>query len=220
MTEGTRLLRRTSGALRDGHDGQGGSGGDNPSRGRYRSAMTTDKTRAPVPDNLSDPHGYQRHLVGLLGGDDPAAVQAASGDAWRALLAGSGPALRVRPAPAEWSAIECLGHAPDAEIVMSGRYRWALAEDRPELLGYDQDLWVAAIGHRDADPDALLGLFGALRDANIALWARTSAEGRARTALHRERGPESVDLMFRMIAGHDRFHLAQARRALEAAHRS
>ncbi len=179
--------------------------------------MTTDQTRAPVPDNLSNPQGYQRHLVGLLADDDPADVQAATVDAWRVLLDASGPSLRVRPAPAEWSAIECLGHATDAEIVMSGRYRWALAEDGPELLGYDQDLWATALGHRDADPDALLRLFSALRAANLDLWAATTPEQRARTALHRERGPESVDLMFRMIAGHDRFHLAQARRAVEAA---
>jgi hypothetical protein len=35
--------------------------------------------------------------------------------------------------------------------------------------------------------------------------------------VHAERGNESFDLLFRMIAGHDRFHLAQGRRALEAA---
>ena len=29
-----------------------------------------------------------------------------------------------------------------------------------------------------------------------------------------KRGAESLDLSFRMIAGHDRFHLAQARAAL------
>lgn len=178
--------------------------------------MTPDQTRAPVPDNLSDPQGYQRHLVGLLGDDDPAEVQAATVGAWRALVDVSGSSLRAKPAPAEWSAIECLGHATDAEIVMSGRYRWALAEDRPELLGYDQDLWATALRHRDADPEALLRLFSALREANLDLWAGTTADQRTRTALHRERGPESVDLMFRMIAGHDRFHLAQARRALEA----
>ena len=34
--------------------------------------------------------------------------------------------------------------------------------------------------------------------------------------MHAERGPESSDLTFRMIAGHDRFHVAQARRALDA----
>ena len=52
--------------------------------------------------------------------------------------------------------------------------------------------------------------------ANVALWRlerERSGEGRE---LHRERGPESFDLMFRMLAGHDRVHLDQARRALAA----
>jgi hypothetical protein len=34
--------------------------------------------------------------------------------------------------------------------------------------------------------------------------------------IHAERGPESYDLTFRMLAGHDRFHLEQARRAISA----
>jgi hypothetical protein len=39
---------------------------------------------------------------------------------------------------------------------------------------------------------------------------------RERFGVHRERGPESYALTFTLIAGHDRFHLAQARRALAA----
>jgi hypothetical protein len=38
---------------------------------------------------------------------------------------------------------------------------------------------------------------------------------RARVGIHRERGRESFDLSFRMLAGHDRVHMAQARAALE-----
>jgi hypothetical protein len=34
--------------------------------------------------------------------------------------------------------------------------------------------------------------------------------------MHEERGPESFELTFRLAAGHDRFHLAQAERALAA----
>lgn len=37
---------------------------------------------------------------------------------------------------------ECFGHIVDAEIVYSGRYRWILAHDKPDVPGYDQDLWV------------------------------------------------------------------------------
>jgi hypothetical protein len=34
--------------------------------------------------------------------------------------------------------------------------------------------------------------------------------------IHEERGPESYDLTFRLIAGHDRIHLAQARESLQS----
>ena len=59
-------------------------------------------------------------------------------------------------------------------------------------------------------------MFAALRAANLRLWAAQPA-GRARAVgVHRERGPESYELIWRLAAGHDRFHLAQAERALAA----
>ena len=45
--------------------------------------------------------------------------------AGRALVDEAGADLRTRPAPGEWWVLECLGHAVDGELVMSGRYRWA-----------------------------------------------------------------------------------------------
>lgn len=170
----------------------------------------------PSPDPVADPSGYQRHLLGLLGHDDPAEVQTSSPAAWRALVEGSGDRLGVRPEAAEWSVLECLGHAFDAEIVASARYRWILAQDEPPLVGYDQALWVDRQRHAEDDPEVLLGTLERLRVANVALWGRTTDEERARVGHHAERGPESLDLTFRLIAGHDRFHLAQARRALDA----
>ena len=112
--------------------------------------------------------------------------------------------------------LECLGHALDAELVVSGRYRWIVAHDEPPLIGYDQDLWVDRLHHGQDDPEALLETWEALRRANLALWARSTEQERARVGLHAERGPESYDLTFRLMAGHDRFHLDQARRALAA----
>jgi hypothetical protein len=170
----------------------------------------------PSPDPVADPSGYQRHLLGLLGDDDPAAVQAGSASAWRALVHEAADRLRRPPEPREWSVLECLGHAVDAEIVVAGRYRWIVAHDEPPLIGYDQAVWVDRLRHRDDDPDELLATFEALRAANLGLWSRTSAEEHARVGVHAERGRESFDLLFRMMAGHDRFHMAQARRALEA----
>jgi len=173
-------------------------------------------TTPSSPDPVSEPEAYQDHLLGLLGDDDPAEVQASAGAAWRTLVGEAMELGFVRPAPSEWSVIECLGHAVDAEVVSTARYRWILAHDEPPLIGYDQDLWVDRLhAGRNDDPEVLLALFEPLRAANVALWVGSTDEDRARVGIHAERGRESFDLLFRMIAGHDRFHLAQARRALE-----
>jgi DinB family protein len=167
-------------------------------------------------DPIVQPSEYQDMLLGLLGDADPAEVQSATPGKLRALLAEAGADLRTRPEPNEWSVLECVAHIVDAELVVGGRYRWILAHDRPDIVPYDQDLWVDRL-HATTDEDAeeLLSLFEPLREANLALWRRTPVAERARFGIHRERGPESYELTFSMLAGHDLFHLDQARRTLE-----
>jgi hypothetical protein len=171
--------------------------------------------RPTSPDPVADAKGYQQHLTGLVGSDDPFEVQSATPGLIRKLIADAGPDLRTRPEPGEWSVLECIAHIVDAEVVSSGRYRWILAHDEPELIGYDQDLWVDRLHAPPEEPAELLALFEPMRRANLALWKRTPAQLRDRVGLHRERGPESYGLTFTLIAGHDRFHLGQARRALD-----
>jgi len=163
---------------------------------------------------LEEADAYRRSVLDALGVDDPVEVQAEEVELWRRLLDAAGTALRVRPAPGEWSALECLGHMADSELVTSARYRWILAEDEPPLQGWAQDLWADRFERSGADSDALLALFAALRRANLELWARTPIASRSRVGIHSERGPESLELLFRMQAGHGRVHRAQAERAL------
>ena len=168
------------------------------------------------PDPVAQARAYQASLLATLGDDDPAEAQASTPSAIRALLAEAGGNDRTPPEPGEWSVLECLAHLTDGELVVSTRYRWIVAEDEPPIVGYDQALWVANLRHAEDSPQALLAVFEALRASNLALWARFGATHGERIGLHSERGPESYDLTFRLGAGHDRIHLAQARRALEA----
>jgi DinB family protein len=168
------------------------------------------------PDPVQQAAAYQAMLLAALGDDDPAEVQATTPAAIRVLLAEAGADLRTQPSPGEWSVLECVGHILDGELVMAARYRWVLAEDVPQIVGYDQALWVERLRHGMDDPAELLALFEPLRQSNVALWGRTTTVDRARYGVHNERGSESLDLMFRMLGGHDRVHLAQARAALAA----
>jgi hypothetical protein len=169
---------------------------------------------AGAVDPVASPEAYRRLILSYLGEDDPAVVQAATAAHMRELVRTAGERLRDRPEPTEWSVIECLGHLVDSEFVASARMRWILAEDEPEIVGYDQDRWVDGLRHRDDDPEELIMLFETLRASNLRLWAQTPVADRERFGRHTERGPESYGLIVRLGAGHDRFHLAQAERAL------
>jgi hypothetical protein len=166
------------------------------------------------PDPVTAADAYRTMLLGLVGNRDAVEVQSETPDQLAAVLLEAGSNLRTRPAPGEWSVVELLGHLLDAEIVLAGRYRWILAHDEPPIPPYDQDLWVQRLRHQDDDPKEMLSLFTALRRDHLALWARTPEAERARFGVHAERGPESYDLSFRMLAGHDLFHLGQMRRTL------
>lgn len=167
-----------------------------------------------TPDPVTEGAEYRRMLLDLLGEQDPFAVQSRTPGALRGLIGEAGNRLRRRPEANEWSVLECVAHVVDAEVVSAARYRWVLAHDAPELIGYDQDRWVERLRHNEADPEDLLQLFDALRQANLSLWQATPDAERDRYGMHRERGKESYGEMFALYAGHDIFHLAQARRAL------
>ena len=119
-------------------------------------------------DPVQTPEAYRRQLLDLLGADDPAAVQAATVARLRELVRDAGDQLRIRPEPTEWSVVECIGHLVDSELTTAARVRWILSEDRPDIVGYDQDLWVDGLRHGDDDPDDLITLFDALRDCEPA----------------------------------------------------
>ncbi|MDP8955804.1 MAG: DinB family protein [Actinomycetota bacterium] len=165
-------------------------------------------------DPVAAGNEYRQTLLQLLGDQDPVEVIQRVPDQAEELVRQAGDHLRTRPAAREWSIVELLGHMVDAELMVAGRLRWILAHDEPPLMGYNQDLLVERLHHQDDDPDELLGLWRAVVRSHVRLWNRTSEADRARVGVHAERGPESFDVTFRMLAGHGLLHLAQMRRTL------
>jgi hypothetical protein len=163
---------------------------------------------------LSPGKQYQQMLVARVGDQDAALIQARTPDLVRQLVSDAGEHLHTAPARGEFSVAQVLGHLLDAEMVSSTRYRWILAEDEPTLPGYEQEDWVRVSGYSDGDVGELLEAFTALRKVNLALWQRTPVPDRDRVGQHTERGPESYELSFRIVAGHDLIHLDQGRQAL------
>jgi hypothetical protein len=159
--------------------------------------------------------GYVRALLDLLGSQDPLAVlgeQLPWLERRTAVLDEA--ELRQPERPGKWSVIEVIQHLADAELVSSFRTRMVLIEDEPELQGYDQDRWATGLRYVEVPLDLALTQLRGLRAANLRLWRTLTPEQRQRTGLHSERGPESVDLIIRMMAGHDLVHRRQIDRIL------
>jgi len=160
---------------------------------------------------------YQRLMVRLAGDGDPSERLEAQVDELAELILEAGDDIRERPAEGEWSVLELLGHMVDVEMVLGYRLRLSLCEPNPSHPAFDQDLWVEHQRYNEvADPAPLLAAVSALRPLNVALYRGSSSEQRARVALHAERGPESFDLTYRLLAGHGRFHMDQMRQTLAA----
>ncbi|MDH3428352.1 MAG: DinB family protein [Gemmatimonadota bacterium] len=158
---------------------------------------------------------YIAAVLELLGDRSPVDVLDHTAEALRDMVRGVSPGVLGRPeAAGRWSTTAVIAHLADSELVWSNRLRFVLAEDRPQFIGYDQDLWADRLGYSERDANEELNLFEAVRASNLALIARASETDLLRVGVHPERGEESVEHMLRLYAGHDLVHLAQARRIL------
>ena len=121
--------------------------------------------------------------------------------------------LDRRPAPGEWTARQIVHHLADSETNSYIRLRRLLAEDVPDIVGYDQDGWAREL-HYDRRPiDASLAVFNAVRAASTELLAIADAAAFDRSGTHDEHGTYSVDTWLELYAAHAHDHADQLRQA-------
>ena len=176
------------------------------------SPFTNPAVRAP--DQAA---AYSNAILAKLAGRDPIEVQARQPAALRAAAQGLTPAQLEQPeAPGKWSIAQVIRHLADSEAVCGWRLRLVLAQDRPQITGYDQDVWVERLGGAYPDVAAAIDLIAALRASHVALLRSLKPADWDRVGMHVERGPESVRHMAKLYAGHDLVHLAQIARIRKA----
>jgi uncharacterized damage-inducible protein DinB len=160
---------------------------------------------------------YVAAILDLLGNEDPMTVLRATPAALRRAIDGLSPdALRRPEREGKWSIGQVLQHLADSDLVWGWRLRLVLAQDRPPLTGYDQDLWASRLGYGDADPAEALETFSVLRRGNLRLLDRATPQDMKRVGVHAERGEETLEHHRRLYAGHDLMHLRQIARIREA----
>lgn len=156
---------------------------------------------------------YRDSILALVAGEDPLVLLPRLPGEIREVMAGLEPVRLQRPeAPGKWSIAGVLQHLADSEVVHGWRLRLVLGQDRPPLAGYDQDSWAARLHYDDVDVALALSVLEANRAAHLRLYQGLTPADWQRVGLHAERGEESVAVIARLYAGHDRVHLKQMRR--------
>jgi len=172
----------------------------------------------PASHSPEQARAYTEAILGLLGSQAPLDVLSRTESAARTAVKGLSPQqLSAREAPRKWSIKHVLQHLADSDLVWGWRLRIVLAQDRPPLTGYDQDLWADRLKYDESDPEQALREFGVLRASNLRLLRRASPRDLKRIGVHAERGEESVEHMMRLYAGHDLLHPRQIERIRQPA---
>ena len=149
---------------------------------------------------------YTERILTLLGNEDPIKVLENTPRVLEHLLESLGEYRMTQSyAPGKWTAREILCHMADVELGKSFRIRQVLAGAPVQV--FDQDRWAERYGR--LEPALAVETFRALRAWNLALFAGFDLHDWLTEAQHPERGPVSLDLEVRFMAGHDLNHLAQ-----------
>jgi hypothetical protein len=111
-----------------------------------------------------------------------------------------------------WSARMVVHHLADSEATAYVRLRRLLAEDQPQIAGYDEELFARRL-HYDRPLEPSLAVLRTVREASLQLLEAITPDQWERAGRHSESGPYSVDDWLRIYARHPHEHADQIRRA-------
>jgi uncharacterized damage-inducible protein DinB len=125
--------------------------------------------------------------------------------------------LRDRPVPGKWSTLEVVCHLADFDPILADRMKRVIAEDRPQLLGADEQRFAAALAYHERDLEEELVLVERTRSQMARILRTLPAEALQRAGVHNERGPLTLEQLLTVATNHIPHHIRfinEKRRAL------
>lgn len=110
--------------------------------------------------------------------------------------------------PEGWTVRQMVHHVADSHIHSYIRMRFALTEDEPTILAYDEKAWANLADARQAEVEVSLALLDALHRRWTMLLESLRDDDWKRTFRHPERGLIRLDWNALLYAWHGRHHTA------------
>jgi uncharacterized damage-inducible protein DinB len=125
--------------------------------------------------------------------------------------------VRARPVAGKWSALEVVCHLADFDPILADRMKRVIAEERPQLVGADEQRFAAALAYDNRDLDEELTIIERTRSQMARILRTLPAEALRRVGVHNERGPRTLEELLTTATNHIPHHvkfIADKRRAL------
>jgi hypothetical protein len=124
--------------------------------------------------------------------------------------------LSARPLPGKWTAREIVHHLADSEMTSAIRLRKLLAEENPQIQGYDESFYARRLNYNERDIAPALDALRAARATTGQLLDTMSEEDWSRMGTHSDSGPYGAEDWLRIYAAHAHNHAAQIDRLRQA----
>jgi hypothetical protein len=121
--------------------------------------------------------------------------------------------LDHKPSDGGFSAREVVHHTADSEMTAAIRLRRLVAEDNPQIAGYDPDLFAARLHYAGRPVQPSLDAIRAARESTTSILEALSDREWERAGTHTEMGAYSIDTWLEVYAAHCHDHADQVHRA-------
>jgi uncharacterized damage-inducible protein DinB len=142
----------------------------------------------------------------------------AAGNALAQAIAGLSSQDLLAPPPADvpgigaWSIQQIVIHLMDSDLVWTIRMKSIIAEDHPQIIGYDESKFAANLFYDRQDVQTAVRIFDLNRKLFATVLRKLPDSAFSRTATHNERGEITLDVSLRAMVQHVSHHLDFIRR--------
>ena len=115
--------------------------------------------------------------------------------------------LLARPVPGKLSTLEVVCHLADFEPILADRMKRVLAEDRPPLIGADENRFAQTLAYHDRDLEEELTLVEQTRGQMARILRTKGDEVLTRVGVHNQAGPRTLEQLLRGATNHIPHHV-------------
>jgi uncharacterized damage-inducible protein DinB len=115
--------------------------------------------------------------------------------------------LQAHPVAGKWSTLEVVCHVADFEPIIADRMKRVIAEDKPQLLGADENRFAASLAYHHRDVEEELTIIERTREQMARILRTLSPEAFQRVGVHNERGPQTLEKLVTTAINHIPHHV-------------